>query len=182
MFIQTQDTPNPQTLKFLVGQEILESDQTFDFTKGDDLSASPLVRRLFDIEGVGGVFLGKDFISITKDTDEDWYLLKPALLGIMVEYLTAKMPVYIAPENQPHHQESDDPIIKQIVELIDTRIRPAIAQDGGDIVFESFEEGILYLRLKGACSSCPSSTMTLKSGIENMIRFYVPEVQEVRAA
>jgi Fe-S cluster biogenesis protein NfuA len=180
MFIQTEQTPNPATLKFLPGRDVLGRG-TADFPTAETAVRSPLAQRLFEIEGVAGVFLGADFVTITKDGDRDWYLLKPSILGVIMEHFTAGRPVInetTADDNAAH--EDDDEIVAQIKELLDTRVRPAVAQDGGDITFQGFENGIVYLNMKGSCSGCPSSTATLKAGIENMLRHYIPEVVEVR--
>jgi Fe-S cluster biogenesis protein NfuA len=180
MFIQTEQTPNPATLKFLPGRDVLGRG-TADFPTVETAVRSPLAQRLFEIEGVAGVFLGADFVTITKDGDRDWYLLKPSILGVIMEHFTAGRPVInetAVDDNAAH--EDDDEIVAQIKELLDTRVRPAVAQDGGDITFQGFENGIVYLNMKGSCSGCPSSTATLKAGIENMLRHYIPEVVEVR--
>lgn len=183
MFIQTEATPNPATLKFLPGREVMASD-TANFPDRDSAARSPLAERLFQIEGVTGVFLGSDFITVTKAEDKEWYLLKPAMLGVIMEHFTAGRPVVLdSPDEDletPDHGE-DSEVVAQIRELIDTRVRPAVAQDGGDIVFRGYEDGIVFLHMQGACSGCPSSTATLKMGIENMLRHYIPEVVEVRA-
>ena len=180
MFIQTEETPNPATLKFLPGREVLNG-RTADFPNAAEAGASPLAQRLFQIEGVARVFLGSDFITIAKDEDREWYLLKPAILGVIMEHFTAGRPVLIEQAPAAGAEEDDDEVVIQIKELLDTRVRPAVAQDGGDIIFQGFEEGIVYLTMQGACSGCPSSTATLKMGIENMLRHYIPEVVEVRA-
>ena len=180
MFIQTEETPNPASLKFLPGREVL-SGRTADFASADEAGPSPLAQRLFQIEGVARVFLGADFITIAKDDDREWYLLKPAILGVIMEHFTAGRPVLIEQEPAGGAEEDDDEVVVQIKELLDTRVRPAVAQDGGDIIFQGFEDGIVYLTMQGACSGCPSSTATLKMGIENMRRHYIPEVVEVRA-
>ncbi len=180
MFIQTEQTPNPATLKFLPGRDVLGRG-TADFPTAETAVRSPLAQRLFEIEGVAGVFLGADFVTITKDGDRDWYLLKPSILGVIKEHFTAGRPVInetTTDDNAAH--EDDDEIVAQIKELLDTRVRPAVAQDGGDITFQGFENGIVYLNMKGSCAGCPSSTATLKAGIENMLRHYIPEVIEVR--
>ena len=180
MFIQTEQTPNPATLKFLPGRDVLGRG-TADFPTAETSVRSPLAQRLFEIEGVAGVFLGADFVTITKEGDRDWYLLKPSILGVIMEHFTAGRPVInetAVDDNAAH--EDDDEIVAQIKELLDTRVRPAVAQDGGDITFQGFENGIVYLNMKGSCSGCPSSTATLKAGIENMLRHYIPEVVEVR--
>jgi Fe-S cluster biogenesis protein NfuA len=183
MFIQTEQTPNPATLKFLPGREVMSRDVA-DFTDPEAAEISPLARKLFGIDGVTGVFLGSDFITVTKAEGEDWYLLKPAVLGGIMEHYLSGDPV-LEPEAEladEHMAGSDDDseLVKQIRELIDTRVRPAVAQDGGDIIFKGFERGVVYLHMRGACSGCPSSTITLKNGIENLLRYYVPEVVEVR--
>ena len=180
MFIQTEQTPNPATLKFLPGRDVLGRG-TADFPTVETAVRSPLAQRLFEIEGVAGVFLGADFVTITKEGDRDWYLLKPSILGVIMEHFTAGRPVInetAVDDNAAH--EDDDEIVAQIKELLDTRVRPAVAQDGGDITFQGFENGIVYLNMKGSCSGCPSSTATLKAGIENLLRHYIPEVVEVR--
>jgi len=181
MFIQTEQTPNPATLKFLPGREVM-AQGVIDFTDPDQAAASPLAGRLFAVEGVTGVFLGADFITVTKAEGQDWYLLKPALLGAIMEHFLSNDPVLEAGTvlDEGGASEEDDELVRQIRELIDTRVRPAVAQDGGDIIFRGFERGVVYLHMRGACSGCPSSTITLKNGIENLLRYYVPEVVEVR--
>jgi len=181
MFIQTEQTPNPATLKFLPGREVLKG-RTADFPSAAEAGPSPLAQRLFQIDGVARVFLGADFITITKDDAREWYLLKPAILGVIMEHFTAGRPILIEQvATTAAGGEDDDEIVAQIKELLDTRVRPAVAQDGGDIIYQGFEDGIVYLTMQGACSGCPSSTATLKMGIENMLRHYIPEVVEVRA-
>jgi Fe-S cluster biogenesis protein NfuA len=184
MFIQTEQTPNPATLKFLPGREVLGA-ATADFREPEGASASPLAERLFRIEGVTGVFLGSDFVTVTKAQDREWYLLKPAILGVIMEHFTAGRPVILADDVTPAAEEGvreeDSEVVAQIKELLDTRVRPAVAQDGGDIVFRGYDQGVVYLVMQGACAGCPSSTATLKMGIENMLRHYIPEVMEVRA-
>ena len=182
MFIQTEDTPNPLTIKFLPGKEVMKSG-TADF-KNKDLSAnSPLASRLFDVEGIDGVFLGSDFISVTKKKDEEWFSLKPSVLGkIMEHYASGEAVLLVNSSDESNVDIDESDTVQQIKKLLETRVRPAVAMDGGDIQFESFEDGIVTLLMKGACSGCPSSTATLKMGIENMLRHYIPEVTEVRAA
>ncbi len=181
MFIQTEQTPNPATLKFLPGREVMGAG-TANFTDPADAGRSPLAERLFQIEGIAGVFLGGDFISITKADDREWYLLKPAILGVVMEHFTAGRPVLLEAVEAPDEdvREEDSEIVAQIKELLDTRVRPAVAQDGGDIIFQGYDRGIVYLHMMGACQGCPASTATLKMGIENMLRHYIPEVIEVR--
>ncbi len=182
MFIQTEDTPNPATVKFIPGQTVLESG-TMDFASPQDAVRSPLAQRLFGIVGVVRVFLAKDFISVSKADDTDWSMLKPMILAALMEHLSMGAPI-IEPSAEPATTETtaedDDEITVQIKELLDERVRPMVAMDGGDIVFDRFEDGIVFLRMQGACSGCPSSTATLKMGIENMLRHYIPEVIEVR--
>ncbi|MCS6779645.1 MAG: NifU family protein [Geminicoccaceae bacterium] len=181
MFIQTEPTPNPATLKFLPGRTVLERG-TAEFTTAEAAAASPLAERIFAVEGVVGVYLGADFVSVTKREGIAWYELKPAVLGaIMEHYLSGDPVLREGVEAELETKGDQDPTIAQIKELIETRVRPAVARDGGDIVFRGFERGIVYLQMRGACSGCPSSTMTLKAGIENLLRYYVPEVVEVRA-
>jgi Fe-S cluster biogenesis protein NfuA len=182
VFIQTEETPNPATLKFLPGRDVAGT-TTADFPDPETAGRSPLAERLFSIEGVTGVFLGADFIAVTKAEDREWYLLKPAVLGVIMEHFTAGRPVLIgeAPESVEDVSEEDSEVVSQIKELLDTKVRPAVAQDGGDIIFHRFEDGVVFLAMQGACSGCPASTATLKMGIENMLRHYIPEVVEVRA-
>ncbi|NKB55324.1 MAG: NifU family protein [Alphaproteobacteria bacterium] len=183
MFIQTEQTPNPATLKFLPGQTVLETG-TADFTDPAEAGTrSPLAESLFAVDGVAAVFFGHDFITITKGADQDWYVMKPALLGAIMEHFTAGKPVMneAALSATPENNEADDEVVTQIKELLETRVRPAVAQDGGDITFHGFDQGVVYLEMRGACAGCPSSTATLKMGIENMLRHYIPEVVEVRA-
>jgi Fe-S cluster biogenesis protein NfuA len=182
MFIQTEQTPNPATLKFLPGCTVMNSG-TANFTDAAAAAArSPLATRLFDLPEVSGVFLGSDFVTVTKAGDSDWFQLKPAVLAAIMEHFTAGLPVITGSEESvPTSEVEDDEIVSAIKELLETRVRPAVAQDGGDIIFEDFEDGIVYLHMQGSCSGCPSSTATLKAGIENMLRHYIPEVVEVRA-
>jgi Fe-S cluster biogenesis protein NfuA len=179
MFIETEQTPNPASLKFLPGRAVMPAG-TANFTSAEDCDRSPLAQRLFAVPGVVGVFLGADFVSVMKDEGVDWYRLKPAVLGAIMEHFTAGAPVFLG-EVDADDVEEDDEIVTQIKELLDTRVRPAVAQDGGDIIFHRFEDGVVYLHMQGSCQGCPSSTATLKAGIENMLRHYVPEVTEVRA-
>lgn len=181
MFIQTETTPNPATLKFLPGVTVMP-EGTANLPDAESAAVSPLATRLFEIEGVTGVFLGGDFVTVTKAPQHEWHHLKPAILGTIMEHFMAGLPVLRegAAAADESFSEADSEIVAQIKELIDTRVRPAVAMDGGDIVFRGFEEGVVYLHMQGSCSGCPSSTATLKHGIENMLRHYVPEVQEVR--
>lgn len=187
MFIQTETTPNPLSLKFIPGCPLL--DVPMDFPNRIAAHASPLATRLFGIQGVEGVFIGHDFITITTSKAADWYILKPILLGIMMEFIVNGKSIVNEDASPKHPQEvdvstiegEDKEAIKQILILLDQKIRPAVAQDGGDIVLERFVDGIVYLRMKGSCSGCPSSTLTLKSGIENMLRYYLPDIKEVRS-
>jgi Fe-S cluster biogenesis protein NfuA len=179
MFIQTEQTPNPATLKFLPGRAVIPGG-TADFPSRESAGRSPLANRLFGVDGVRGVFLGSDFITVTKDGEADWHVMKPAVLGALMEHFTSGDPVLREAEGEAEAAEEDDEVVIQIKELIDTRVRPAVAQDGGDIIFHKFEDGVVYLHMQGSCSGCPSSTATLKAGIENMLRHYIPEVVEVR--
>ena len=183
MFIQTESTPNPATLKFLPGQSVLEMG-TADFPSADAAGSSPLATRLFGVEGVTGVFFGTDFVTVTKSDAHEWDHLRPALLGAIMEHFQSGAPV-MASDATPQsghaeHDGEDSAIVGQIKELLDTRVRPAVAQDGGDITFHGFDRGVVYLHMQGACAGCPSSTLTLKMGIENLLRHYIPEVAEVR--
>lgn len=183
MFIQTEDTPNPDTLKFMPGTTILNKG-TADFSSSDSANDSPLASRLFTIDGVSRVFLASDFISVTKQSELDWNVLKPSILTGIMEHFSSGLPVLNKSEedNTEYTNSEDSETIKQIKDLLETRVRPAVAMDGGDISFCSFESGVVTLQMKGACAGCPSSTATLKMGIENMLRHYIPEVTEVRAA
>ena len=181
MFIQTESTPNPATLKFLPGQSVLEMGAA-DFPNADSAGKSPLARRIFDVAGVTGVFLGTDFVTVTKADAVEWQHIKPSILGAIMEHFQSGAAA-IEGEGQAAHASHDGPdseIVSQIKELLDTRVRPAVAQDGGDITFHGFDRGVVYLHMKGACAGCPSSTLTLKMGIENLLRHYIPEVTEVR--
>jgi len=184
MFIQTETTPNPATLKFIPGRAVM-AEGTAQFANAEAAAeCSPLAQRLFGVPGVTGVFLAGDFVSVTKDGTHDWFALKPQILAAIMEHYTSGRPVMLAPAPSAPPgaaAAADDDVVSAIKELIETRVRPAVAQDGGDIVFEHFADGIVYLQMHGACSGCPSSTATLKAGIENMLRHYVPEVVEVRA-
>jgi|TARA_B110000503_G_scaffold134352_1_gene213195 Fe-S cluster biogenesis protein NfuA len=182
MFIQTESTPNPATLKFLPGQTVLASG-TADFASADAAAASPLAQRIFAVSGVAAVFFGADFVTVTKAEDADWDHIKPSILGAVMEHYQSGKPVMEGEQTASGHAEhtgEDGEIVNQIKELLDTRVRPAVAQDGGDITFHGFDRGIVYLHMQGACAGCPSSTLTLKMGIENLLRHYIPEVVEVR--
>ncbi|MEM9146764.1 MAG: NifU family protein [Pseudomonadota bacterium] len=181
MFIQTEQTPNPQTLKFLPGQAVMDAGSA-DFPSAEGSDASPLATRIFSVEGVTGVFLGRDFVTVTKG-DAAWDHIKPAILGAIMEHYQSGDPVMrgeTAMVGHAEHDGADAEIVGQIKELLDTRVRPAVAQDGGDITFHGFDRGVVYLHMQGACAGCPSSTLTLKHGIENLLRHYIPEVVEVR--
>ncbi|MFY0596836.1 MAG: NifU family protein [Cognatishimia sp.] len=183
MFIQTESTPNPATLKFLPGQTVLETG-TADFPSKEAAENSPLATRVFGVEGVTGVFFGHDFVTVTKADDVEWDHLKPSILGMIMEHFQSGQPVLgsggAVPSGHAEHDGEDGDIVDQIKELLDQRVRPAVAQDGGDITFHGFERGVVYLHMQGACAGCPSSTVTLKMGIENLLRHYIPEVTEVR--
>lgn len=184
MFIQTEDTPNPVTMKFVPGRVVMDTG-TLNIESQAAASGVLLAERLFAIPGVEGVFFGSDFISVTKKATIDWLLLKPSILGAIMEYflMHEKVEVKASEVKVPSAQDfaENTAIVAEIMEILDQKVRPAVAQDGGDIIFDRFEEGIVYLKMLGACSGCPSSTLTLKSGIENMLKHYVPEVTEVRS-
>jgi Fe-S cluster biogenesis protein NfuA len=184
MFIQTEATPNPATLKFIPGRPVL-GDGTLEFRAGEETEGSPLATRLFEIDGVTGVFFGSDFISVTKG-DGEWQHLKPAILGAIMEHYQSGEPVAPGAQTEESLGEGesfapeDAETVKTIKELLETRVRPAVAQDGGDITFQGYRDGIVFLHMRGACSGCPSSTATLRHGIENLLRHFIPDVQEVR--
>ena len=183
MFIQTEATPNPATLKFLPGRVVLP-EGTYDFRSRADAGASPLAEKLFDVPGVVAVFFGHDFVTVTKG-DTDWQHMKPAILGVIMEQFMSGQPVMAAGqrddiEEGEFFEEGDQETVATIKELLETRVRPAVAQDGGDITFKGFKEGVVYLSMRGACAGCPSSTATLQHGIQNLLRHFVPEVEEVR--
>ena len=183
MFIQTENTPNPQTLKFLPGKVVMEEGTAF-YQNIEEGSNSPFAKRLFKVDGVEGVFFGSDFITITKAQTTNWQIMKPLILGSIMDHYNSGEETVVKDNKKQNDSlktdENDNDIVKQIKELLDTRVRPAVAMDGGDIIYDSFKDGIVYLHMQGACSGCPSSTATLKMGIENMLKHYVPEVQEVR--
>jgi Fe-S cluster biogenesis protein NfuA len=190
MLIETEATPNPATLKFLPGRTVMDAG-TRDFASPEDAEASPLADALFSLGDVTGVFFGRDFISVTAAPGAEWRDLKPDVLGILLDHFSANMPLFrpgsaadiaVPPDGAEFGDNPEDAdIVAQIRELIDTRIRPAVANDGGDIVYRGFDAGKVYLQMQGACSGCPSSTATLKNGIEQLLKYYVPEVTEVRA-
>jgi len=182
MFIQTETTPNPETLKFIPGCEVVPG-QAIEIKSLEEAHISPLAEALFTLESINSVFLGSDFISITKMAKNGWDDIKPSIMSIILDHFTTGLPVLNnenATSNHLHELDLDNEIVKQINELIETRIRPAVAMDGGDITLHSFEDGIVYVHLRGACSGCPSATATLKTGIENLLKHFVPEVIEVR--
>jgi len=192
MYIETETTPNPATLKFLPGQQVMEGG-TREFTNDEDAAASPLAEALFSLGDVTGVFFGRDFVSVTAAPGVDWSALKPQVVAMLLDHFVSGAPLFTAiagngivvpPESDADF--GDDPadadIVAQIKDLIETRVRPAVANDGGDIIYKGFREGVVYLTMQGACSGCPSSTATLKNGIESLLKHYVPEVSEVRAA
>ena len=182
MFIQTESTPNPATLKFLPGETVLPAG-TADFPTPDAGANSPLAARVFGVSGVTGVFFGPDFVTVTKADSIDWNHIKPAILGAIMEHYQSGDSVMGEETGSGGHQDHEgenSEIVDQIKDLLDTRVRPAVAQDGGDITFHGFDKGVVYLHMQGACAGCPSSTITLKMGIENLLRHYIPEVLEVR--
>lgn len=191
MLIETELTPNPATIKFLPGQIVMENG-TRDFADPEEAAASPLAEALFGLGDVTGVFFGREFISVTAAPGVEWTALKPDVLGILLDHFSANMPLFhaaaagfsvpAANADYPLDDPADEDIVVQIKELIETRVRPAVANDGGDIVYRGFQKGVVYLQMQGACSGCPSSSATLKNGIEQLLKHYVPEVTEVRAA
>lgn len=185
MFIQTEQTPNPSSLKFLPGCEVMIKG-TAEFAAPDKAVTSPLAMRLFAIDGVTGVFLGRDFVTVTKIGAVDWQQIKPLVLGALMEHFTTGQPVMNDEhmhDTPPGHavSEDDSEIVRQIKELLETRVRPVVAADGGDIMFHSFVDGVVYLQMRGACAGCPSSTATLKNGVENLMKHFIPEVIAVEA-
>lgn len=180
MFIQTENTPNPATVKFIPGLTVMTSGVA-EFENAQSADKSPLAQRIFEIKGVQSIFFGGDFISVTKSESVEWGAIKALVLSAIMQHFSMGEPLFY---NDVVDGDGDDELLdeisKQIKELIDTRVRPAVAQDGGDIIFEKFDKGIVFLKMRGACSGCPSSTITLKNGVENMLRHYVPEVLEVR--
>jgi Fe-S cluster biogenesis protein NfuA len=187
MFIQTEATPNPATLKFIPGRTVLDTG-TMEFSNREAAARSPLAERLFDVPGVTGVFYGYDFVTVTK-ADGEWQQLKPAILGAIMEHYMSGAPLLAdgsahnddaADEEDEFYNESDADTVAQIKDLIETRVRPAVANDGGDITFRGFRDGVVYLNMKGSCAGCPSSTATLQHGIQNLLRHFVPDVVEVR--
>ena len=183
MFIQIQDTPNPETLKFIPNVEVLKNGETATFTAEADLSVSPMASHLLQINNVTSIFFTKDFISVTKSPEGSWDTLKTLVMSAIVDHLVAGYPIVLEKfyNRDVISNSSDDEIVRQIIDIIEKKVRPAVAEDGGDIIFERFVDGIVYLTMHGACSGCPSSTITLKSGIENMLKHYVPEVISVQA-
>lgn len=192
MFIETETTPNPATLKFLPGQEVMAAG-TREFTSEEDAEASPLAAALFSLGDVTGVFFGRDFVSVTAGPGVAWASLKPQVVSVLLDHFVSAAPLFaggsaagIAVPGEGDTEIGSDPadadIVDQIKDLIETRVRPAVANDGGDIIYRGFREGVVYLTMQGACSGCPSSSATLKQGIEGLLKHYVPEVTEVRAA
>jgi len=184
MFIQTESTPNPATMKFLPGQTVMPTG-TADFTDAAAAEASPLAARLFALGDIEGVFFGADFVSVTKSEQVDWAHVRPSVLGAIMDHFTSGAPLMAeGAASATGHADGDGEdtqLVVQIKDILDTRVRPAVAQDGGDIVFHGFEDGVVYLNMIGACAGCPASTATLKHGVENLLKHFVPEVREVRA-
>jgi len=182
MFIQTEETPNPATLKFIPGRVVLP-EGTRDFRTADEAKVSPLASRIFALNDVAGVFLGHDFVTVTKN-EAEWPHIKPAVLGAIMEHYLSGAPVLAEGSTEDadddNYDAADAETVAVIKELIETRVRPAVANDGGDITFQGFRDGVVFLHMRGACSGCPSSTATLKQGIENLLRHFVPDVTEVR--
>lgn len=189
MFIQTEATPNPQTMKFLPGRAVMGQGSA-DFPTPESAERSPLAQAIFAVDGVTGVFFGADFLTITKDGDAgvEWNHIKPAILGAIMDHFTAGTPLFAEGQEgasgdlpEEDYSEADQEIVLEIKELLETRVRPAVAADGGDIVFHAYKEGKVWLSMQGACAGCPASAMTLKQGVENLLRHYIPEVEEVLA-
>ncbi|SON54163.1 Fe/S biogenesis protein NfuA [Hartmannibacter diazotrophicus] len=184
MFIQTEATPNPATLKFLPGK-VVWADGPLEFTSEEDAERSPLAQAIFAVPGVEGVFFGYDFVTVTKTEETNWPHVKPAILGAIMEHFVSGMPVMLSDEpaaaGEEEFDEADAETVATIKELLETRVRPAVAQDGGDITFRKFKDGVVYLNMRGACAGCPSSTATLRHGIQNLLKHFLPDVQEVRA-
>ncbi|XP_068130905.1 NFU1 iron-sulfur cluster scaffold homolog, mitochondrial [Hyperolius riggenbachi] len=181
MFIQTQETPNPNSVKFIPGRPVLEA-RTMDFPNPASAYCSPLARHLFRVEGVKSVFFGPDFITVTKESEDcDWNLIKPDIYATIMDFFSSGLPVVTenAPRTETAPSEEDDEVVAMIKELLDTRIRPTVQEDGGDVLYRGFQDGIVQLKLQGSCTSCPSSIITLRNGIQNMLQFYIPEVEGV---
>jgi Fe-S cluster biogenesis protein NfuA len=189
MLIETETTPNPATLKFLPGRVVMEAG-TRDFASYEEAEASPLAEALFNLGDIEGVFFGRDFVSVTAAPSVPWLNLKPDVLSIMMDHFVGNMPLFkpatagfsVPMESEGDYDPADEEIVVQIKELIETRVRPAVANDGGDIIFKGYDQGRVWLKMQGACAGCPSSTATLKQGIESLLKHYVPEVTEVLAA
>ena len=189
MFIETETTPNPASLKFLPGQQVMPTG-TREFTSDEEAEASPLAQAIFDTGEVTNVFFGRDFVSVTAAPSVDWSVLKPQVVAILLDHFVSQAPLFAGggasgfsvPADEVEDDPADAEIVAQIRELIETRVQPAVAGDGGNIEYRGFREGVVYLQMQGACSGCPSSTATLKQGIESLLKHYVPEVVEVRAA
>ncbi|KAM7350436.1 NFU1 iron-sulfur cluster scaffold homolog, mitochondrial-like [Cochliomyia hominivorax] len=181
MFIQTQDTPNPDSLKFLPGVDVLGKGSTYDFPSVSAAYCSPLAKLLFRIEGVRSVFFGADFITISKQEDAEWGIIKPEVFAVIMDFFASGLPILneAKPNTDTQIEDDDDDVVMMIKELLDSRIRPTVQEDGGDIIFMGYTDGIVKLKMQGSCSSCPSSIVTLKSGVENMLQFYIPEVKGV---
>ncbi|VBB68847.1 NifU-like domain protein [invertebrate metagenome] len=181
MFIQTEPTPNPASMKFLLGRPVMTRG-TADFPSLEMAHPSPLAQRLFEVDGVCGVFLGSNFVTVTKADNIDWFALKPAILATLAQHLASGEPVVQEQFSDGIVEAGPEgEIVRHICELLDTKVRPAVSRDGGDIIFRDFRDGVVYLRLQGSCAGCPSSTATLKNGVENLLRHYIPEVLAVRA-
>lgn len=181
MFIQTQDTPNPDSLKFLPGTDVLGKGNTYDFPSVSAAYHSPLAKLLFRIEGVRAVFFGADFITISKEEETDWLIIKPEVFAVIMDFFASGLPILneAKPNSDTQIDDDDDDVVMMIKELLDSRIRPTVQEDGGDIIYMGYEDGVVKLKMQGSCSSCPSSIVTLKNGVQNMLQFYIPEVVSV---
>lgn len=182
MYIQTEETPNPEALKFIPGVEVMPKG-TAAYASLKDCDTSPLAKKLFTLEEVKGIFLGRDFLSITKDPEANWDILKTEIIAIIMDHLVAGGEIYVEQDKKKKEQNKaaveDSEIVKQIKELLEERVRPAVAMDGGDIIFHEFVDGVVYLEMHGACSGCPSSSVTLKNGVESMLKHFIPEIIKV---
>ncbi|XP_011207099.2 NFU1 iron-sulfur cluster scaffold homolog, mitochondrial [Bactrocera dorsalis] len=181
MFIQTQDTPNPDSLKFLPGTDVLGKGNTYDFPSVSAAYCSPLAKLLFRIDGVRAVFFGADFITISKEEETDWAIIKPEVFAVIMDFFASGLPILneAKPNSDTQIEDDDDDVVMMIKELLDSRIRPTVQEDGGDIIYMGYEDGVVKLKMQGSCSSCPSSIVTLKNGVQNMLQFYIPEVVSV---
>lgn len=184
MYIMSEDTPNPNVKKFMAGRDVTGNENVYEYTHEKQASNTPLVKQLFEIEGVSSVFLGRDFLSITKTESVSWQEIRLDIIDVITEFYLMEQPLFLSdasPAEEITYDPADKEIVEEILEILETKVRPAVAQDGGDIRFSSYKEGVVFVSLKGACAGCPSSSITLKNGIENMLKHYIPEVIAVQA-